>query len=170
MLIILLLVCCCCLLILLLCVCRKRRKPKRRRGGHGGGNLAYTLKDQDNPMRLPTAALAVGVPKSEYSPRTKISMMSRLGSKPMIALQETHHVELSKLGMTPRVRDGRDRRGRGGAEGHKKKSSASRSDPYPETLTSRKLLSAPLQKSESLAAPPPTIPESPMSLPPAASN
>ena len=52
-------------------------------------------------MRLPTAALAVDGSKAEYSPRTKISMMSRMGSKPMIAIQQTHHVELAKMGMTP---------------------------------------------------------------------
>merc|ERR1711907_696499 len=131
-----------------------------------GGNLAYTLKDQENPMRLPTAALAVDGSKVEYSPRTKISMMSRMGSKPMIAIQQTHHVELAKMGMTPTAKTSGQKNRSRKARTQKKNTSKEGLAAIPETLTSGKVLSAPARKSAELVAPPPMIPSAPLAPPP----
>jgi hypothetical protein len=165
LLIVLILLCCCCCIILFFCWYRKRDKPKRRKSKRpgGGGNFGYTLKDHDNPMHLPTAALAVGGAKPEYSPRTKISMMSRLGSKPMIALQENHHVELAKISATPTAAASKNR---GRSQNFKKSmTSANALKAIPETLTSGKVLNAPARKSMELVAPPPVVPAAPSGVP-----
>merc|ERR1711871_1307061 len=162
-LLIVLLLCCCCLLLLLCLICLKKRRerdPKKRRGGRGGGNLDYTLK-QSNPMGIQTAALAAGVPVSEYSPRTKISMMSRLGSKPMVALQEAHHVELSTMRETPRPSSGLSTDRVTLNTTRKRDTSLSGLSAIPETLTSRKELPAPEAKTQQLVAPPPAVPPAP---------
>ena len=58
-----------------------------------------------------------------------------MGSKPMIAIQQTHHVELAKMGMTPTAKTSGQKNRSCKARTQKKNTSKEGLAAIPETLT-----------------------------------